>query len=133
MCSERCCGKASPPHAMSSTKPQASRSSTAFTYTPWPSPGHDLQEILRPFLLVCESRNPRLVGLALGSLQKLLSHDSVSLEGRQQVLGALLQVERSNDDTVRLKILQTALTLLQSPSAMDDEVRGAVAGVGAAA
>jgi hypothetical protein len=79
-------------------------------------------DILRPFLLVCESRNPRLVGLALGSLQKLLAHDAASAEGRAQVLAALLAVERSHDDTVRLKILQTALTLLQSPSAMDDEV-----------
>lgn len=78
--------------------------------------------MLRPFLLVCESRNPRLVSLALGSLQKLLAHDAVGPEGRGQVLAALLAVERSGDDAVRLKILQTALTLLQSPSAMDDEV-----------
>jgi hypothetical protein len=32
------------------------------------------------------------------------------------------QVERSNDDVVKLKILQTALTLLQSPSAFDNQV-----------
>lgn len=86
--------------------------------------------MLRPFLLVCESRNPRLVGLALGSLQKLLAHDAASTEGRQQVVAALLQAERSHDDTVRLKILQTALTLLQSPSALDDEVRGRWNGAG---
>jgi hypothetical protein len=35
---------------------------------------------------------------------------------------ALLQVERSSDDTVKLKILQTALTLLQNPSNADDQV-----------
>lgn len=79
------------------------------------------QDVLRPFLLVCESRNPRLVGLALGSLQKLLAHDAASAEGRAAVLAALQQVERSGDEAVRLKILQTALTLLQSPAALDDE------------
>ena len=79
------------------------------------------KEVLRPFLLVCESRNPRLVGAALGSLQKLLAHDAAGDEGRAAVLAALLQAERSGDDAVRLKILQAALTLLQSPSAMDDE------------
>lgn len=35
---------------------------------------------------------------------------------------AALQVERSSDDTVKLKILQTALTLLQNPSNADDQV-----------
>jgi hypothetical protein len=36
----------------------------------------------------------------------------------------VLQVERSSDDTVKLKILQTALTLLQNPSNADDQVSG---------
>ena len=71
------------------------------------------QEILRPFLLVCESRNPRLVGSVLGSLQKLLAHGAVSSEGRAAVLAALQQVERNPDETVRLKLLQTAPTLVQ--------------------
>lgn len=32
------------------------------------------------------------------------------------------QVERSSDDTVKLKILQTTLTLLQNPHIVDDKV-----------
>jgi hypothetical protein len=31
-------------------------------------------------------------------------------------------VEKSSDDTVKLKILQTALTLLQNPRNVDDKV-----------
>jgi hypothetical protein len=50
------------------------------------------QEILHPFLLVCESRNPRLVGLALASIQKLLANDAVAQDGRVQILGALNHV-----------------------------------------
>jgi hypothetical protein len=53
-----------------------------------------MQEVLRPFLLVCESRNPRLVASALASLHKLLSHDAVSAEGRQRVIHTLNQVRR---------------------------------------
>lgn len=34
-----------------------------------------------------------------------------------------LQVEKSSDDTVKLKILQTSLTLLQNPHNVDDKVR----------
>lgn len=53
-----------------------------------------VQDILRPFLLVCASRNSRLLGLALASLQKLLAHDAVSVEGRAQMLQAMQQVRR---------------------------------------
>jgi hypothetical protein len=33
-----------------------------------------------------------------------------------------LQVEKVNDDMVKLKTMQTALTLLQSPGAVDSQV-----------
>lgn len=33
-----------------------------------------------------------------------------------------MQVEKSSDDTVKLKILQTALTMLQNPDNADDQV-----------
>jgi hypothetical protein len=60
---------------------------------PHPSTTHALlQEILRPFLLVCESKNPRLIGIVLGSIQKLLAHNAVSDEGRTQIIQALQQV-----------------------------------------
>lgn len=36
---------------------------------------------------------------------------------------ACVQVEKSSDDTVKLKILQTALTHLQNPRNVDDKVR----------
>lgn len=37
-------------------------------------------------------------------------------------LGTRAQVEKTSDDTVKLKILQTALTLLQNPRNVDDKV-----------
>eukprot|EP00775_Hariotina_reticulata_P011566 gene11566-11710_t len=83
--------------------------------------GIKTKEILRPFLLACQSRNPRLVGTVLGSVQRLLAHGAVSDDGRQSIIEALHQVERTGDDTVKLKILQTALTLLQNPSNVDDQ------------
>ena len=59
---------------------------------PLPLHGPILQEILRPFLLVCESKNPRLIGTVLGSIQKLLAHNAVSDEGRTQIIQAMQQV-----------------------------------------
>ena len=48
---------------------------------------------MRPLLLACESRNPRLVGPALGALQKLLSNDAAGDDARglfELVLNVLL-------------------------------------------
>ena len=59
---------------------------------------HPPQEILRPFLLVCESKNPRLIGIVLGSIQKLLAHNAVSDEGRVQIIQALQQVRQARND-----------------------------------
>lgn len=79
------------------------------------------KDILHPFLLVCETRNHRLLGHALSSIQKLLANNAVSDDGRELVIKTLLQVEKSSDDLVKLKILQTALTLLQSAEHADQE------------
>lgn len=59
---------------------------------PFVCPGPTLQDVLRPFLLVCETKNPKLIGSVLGSIQKLLAHNAVSEEGRVQIIQALQQV-----------------------------------------
>jgi hypothetical protein len=51
-----------------------------------------LQEILRPFLLVLEFRNQRLVGHALAAIQRMLANNAVSVEGRRAIIQALQQV-----------------------------------------
>jgi hypothetical protein len=51
-----------------------------------------VQEILRPFLLVLEFRNPRLVGHALAAIQRMLANNAVSVEGRRAIIQALQQV-----------------------------------------
>ena len=54
-----------------------------------------VQEVLRPFLMVCETKNARLVTLALGSLQKMLAHDAVNSDGRKLIMQALVQVRNA--------------------------------------
>ncbi|GMH33400.1 hypothetical protein BSKO_01234 [Bryopsis sp. KO-2023] len=79
------------------------------------------KEILRPFSLACETKNARLASLALGCIQKLLANNCVSPEGRTSVVAVLQHVEKGSDEGVKLKMLQTGLTLLQNPSAADCE------------
>jgi len=45
----------------------------------------------------------------------MVSNEALSPEGAQSVIGMLAKVEKLGDEGVQLKVLQTALTLLQSP------------------
>jgi Dimerisation and cyclophilin-binding domain of Mon2 len=47
---------------------------------------------MKPFLLACEVKNPKLASMALVSLQKLLANDAVSEEGVTAIVEALEQV-----------------------------------------
>ncbi|CAD7699922.1 unnamed protein product [Ostreobium quekettii] len=79
------------------------------------------KDVLRPFVLACETKNSRLTSHALGCIQRLLANDAVSAEGRVAVITVLQHLEKSHDEGVKLKMLQTALTLLQNPAASDRE------------
>ncbi|KAK9810126.1 hypothetical protein WJX72_005196 [[Myrmecia] bisecta] len=87
-------------------------------------------DILKPFLAACEVKSPKLASISLGSIQKLLANDAVSLEDMRLIINALEQVERMRDEGVQLKMLQTALTLMQSPVlALSEEGVAAVLGL----
>lgn len=51
-----------------------------------------MQELLKPFLLACESKNAKLASIALVSFQKLLANDAVSEEGVPLIISGLEQV-----------------------------------------
>ncbi len=51
-----------------------------------------LQDVLKPFLLACESKNAKLASLALVSIQKLLANDVVSVAGTTAIIRSLEQV-----------------------------------------
>lgn len=117
---------------------------------------NSLQAALRPFLVACSTKSPKLANTTVASLQKLLTRHNLRgnglavvikiLEQVHQMQGTLckdysigrtdalalfslvrfaswhLQVERINDEGVKLKILQTSLTLMQMPELAQDEV-----------
>ncbi|BDA41918.1 Protein MON2 homolog [Coccomyxa sp. Obi] len=79
------------------------------------------KEILKPFLAACGIKSPKLASISLASIQKMLANDLVAQDDIQPIVLALGQVERLRDEGVQLKILQTALTLMQSPLLAEDE------------
>ena len=56
-----------------------------------------MQELLKPFLLACESKNAKLASIALVSFQKLLANDAVSEEGVPLIIAGLEQVGHMHD------------------------------------
>lgn len=74
-----------------------------------------MQEFLKPLLLSCETKSARLVSQSLATVQKMVSNQALSPEGAASVIEMIAKVEKIGDEGVQLKVLQTALTLLQSP------------------
>lgn len=87
------------------------------------------KELLRPFLLACETKNTRLTVLALTSVQKLLANEVLSEEGVAAVITTLQHVERSGDEAVKLKMLQIVLALVQDTKCKSTEGFASVLGV----
>ncbi|KAG2500662.1 hypothetical protein HYH03_001428 [Edaphochlamys debaryana] len=78
-------------------------------------------EILTPFALACETKYPKLACIALSSFQKLLANDAVSVKGRCEIIKAFQSAEKLSDESVKLRILQASLTIIQSPSFADEQ------------
>lgn len=70
--------------------------------------------LAKPVELSCQGLQPKLVQISLGILQKLISCDVLEKEEAQMCIHALTSVEKIQDESVQLKILQTSLILLQS-------------------
>jgi len=86
-----------------------------------------LQEIIEAIVLAT-TKTRTLCGMALGCLQKLLVNDLLSDNGRASAVDALRVVSTSRaheDETTKLKLLQTCLTILQLRGTSDtpDEAR----------
>lgn len=74
-------------------------------------------QVLRPFLLACATKNPQLTVLALSAIQRLFSLDSISARFLSTVLGALRIQTESTNEKVQVRVLQTLLQAL-SPRAI---------------
>lgn len=79
------------------------------------------KDVLRPFVMAIESKSSKLICLSLVSVQKLVAADAIALDGLLIVIQDMEQVERMHDEAVQLKILQTALTLMQSTTLAQNE------------
>ncbi|KAF9304722.1 hypothetical protein BGZ74_000788 [Mortierella antarctica] len=69
------------------------------------------QDVLKPFLLACDTKNAKLVTISMGCLRELISHRAMP-EGAIEVVLKTLNDIMSQGVEIQLKILQTILPLL---------------------
>lgn len=72
------------------------------------------EEIIKPFLLCCESKNSKLITLSLSSLHKLVSHSAVPDGGLSIIIDTLYRLHDQTEDQIQLKMLQLSLAILTS-------------------
>lgn len=67
-------------------------------------------EIIHPFVLGCETKNPKMVHICLIAVQRLISHEAISVTAADGILEILWQLMESGLE--ELKLLQTAILLI---------------------
>ena len=83
------------------------------------------QDLLQPFLLACNYSDvgPKLTLLALGSIQHLINRDALHPADGPNVMRVLAIQAQTSSSEVHLRVLQSSLLLLSSPScAMTEEL-----------
>jgi hypothetical protein len=81
-----------------------------------------MQEVVEAAIMAC-TKTKKLCVLALTILQKLVSHHLLSPASQKRVVYTLRQLGTSkahDDETIKLKLLQTCLTLLQLKEGVAD-------------
>ncbi|CAO3644476.1 unnamed protein product [Cunninghamella echinulata] len=80
-----------------------------------------LEDALRPFVLACETKQIKLVTIAIGCIQRLISFHAIPETSVRTVLRTLTDVSVHGVD-IQLKILQTVLPLLTNYKSVHDDI-----------
>ncbi|KAJ1526483.1 hypothetical protein HK096_011547, partial [Nowakowskiella sp. JEL0078] len=78
-------------------------------------------DVIRPFVLSCETKNVKLVTMAVGSLQKLISFRAISESSIPLVLKTFSNVMNTGAD-IQLKIIQSLLPLLTNYNSIHGDI-----------
>ncbi|KAI9495186.1 hypothetical protein BDB00DRAFT_256465 [Zychaea mexicana] len=79
------------------------------------------EDALRPFVLACETKQVKLVTIAIGCIQKLISFHAIPETSVRTILRKLTDISVHGVE-IQLKILQTALPLLTNYRSVHDDI-----------
>ncbi|KAK7101826.1 protein MON2 homolog [Littorina saxatilis] len=76
-------------------------------------------EIVKPFVLGCETKNPKLIPLCLSCVQRLITYEAISTSAAEHIIEMLWSLMESGQE--ELKLLQTAILLLTTNSVVQHD------------
>ena len=76
-------------------------------------------EIVQPFVMGCDTRNPKMMPLCLGGVQKLIIHEAISMTAADSIISMLWNLMEAGLE--ELKVLQTAIILITTNSVVQHE------------
>ncbi|KAI9254748.1 hypothetical protein EDC94DRAFT_678828 [Helicostylum pulchrum] len=79
------------------------------------------EDALRPFVLACETKQVKLVTIAIGCIQKLISFHAIPETSVRTILRTLTDISVHGVE-IQLKILQTVLPLLNNYRSVHDDI-----------
>jgi hypothetical protein len=87
--------------------------------------GPHAQEILRPVFMGCGTKNAKVVGIALGILQRLIALRAVPASVAPTIVTTMAECASGGVD-IQLRILQTLLSLVTNFSQLHGVMLGSV-------
>ncbi|XP_062616734.1 protein MON2 homolog isoform X2 [Saccostrea cucullata] len=76
-------------------------------------------EVIQPFVMGCDTKNPKIVQLCLTAVQKLIAHEAVSVTAADNIIGMLWNLMEAGLE--ELKLLQTAIILITTNSVVQHD------------
>lgn len=76
-------------------------------------------EIVQPFVMGCDTRHPKMMPLCLGAVQRLISHEAISMTAADSIISMLWNLMEAGLE--ELKVLQTAIILITTNSVVQHE------------
>ncbi|GAM21603.1 hypothetical protein SAMD00019534_047780 [Acytostelium subglobosum LB1] len=81
------------------------------------------EDVLKPFLLACESKNQKMISIAIGSILKLISQSAVSINTLPSILAKMaMLIDVGSEEQIQLKVLQGLLILITTLHDLHDDL-----------
>ncbi|KAF8345051.1 hypothetical protein F5887DRAFT_1282803 [Amanita rubescens] len=87
------------------------------------SDGPQSSDLLRPVFMGCATKNPKVVAISLGSLQRLIALKAVPRSAVPLIINTMRDAMSQGVD-IQLRILQTLVSLITNFTAIHDELLG---------
>ncbi|GAM18604.1 hypothetical protein SAMD00019534_017790 [Acytostelium subglobosum LB1] len=79
-------------------------------------------DVLKPLLMACDTKNQKLIAFAVGSILKLISQSAVSMSTLPEIISKMSTLIEVGEESVQLKVLQGLLILITTMNSLHDDL-----------